>query len=65
MMPHMEWAWEIWVNGNKELPCIIHLRQNHFVALYGAMGSCERKAFVSAPAIGLLAHNKNALLGYG
>lgn len=53
--------WEVLINTNITLPCIIHLRQNHFVVLYG-IDLAKEKVFISDPAIGLLAYDKSTFL---
>lgn len=46
----------------KEFPCIVHLRQNHFVVLYNIDNSSEGKVYISDPAIGLLTYNKTTFI---
>ena len=48
---------ELSYNDNIKFPCIIHLRQNHFVVLY-SFGVDKKKLFISDPAIGLLTYDE-------
>ena len=50
-------SWKTLNNDNIKLPCIIHLRQNHFVVLY-SIGVDKKKLFISDPAIGLLTYDE-------
>lgn len=57
---NIQWE-ELRVRCN-EFPCIVHLRQNHFVVLYNIDDSSEGKVYISDPAIGLLTYNKTTFI---